>query len=171
MFAALCPMPTRCQESTMKNCALTRWNTLVLWKTCVYVEQDMHIECHMNALWKGIVCQCDSLIFMKWWTIYVVVNRYKVICPDTWPSFKCTARQACEKIINFYHLEQLVSYGKTLIFIRTPKTLYYFEELREAKIIKYIVSFLYMYLICWGCTLLMGLFIVVRVNIIVVCLS
>ena len=71
----------------------------------------------------------------------MVSRRYKVLCSETWPNFKCSAREACEKIVNFYHLQQLISYGKTLLFIRTPKTLYYFEEQREARIMKYVVSF------------------------------
>ena len=42
-------------------------------------------------------------------------------------------KEATKKLVEFYHLESLVKYGKTKIFIRTPKTVYYLEEQREAK--------------------------------------
>ena len=50
--------------------------------------------------------------------------------------------QATKRLIEHYHLGELVRYGKTKIFIRTPKTVYYLEDSRETKL-KYIVSCVY----------------------------
>ena len=60
-------------------------------------------------------------------------HRYKMIFHETWPSFTMSDKEATRKLVEFYHLESLVKYGKTKIFIRTPKTVYYLEEQREAK--------------------------------------
>lgn len=62
-----------------------------------------------------------------------------MIWDETWPNYKWTDEEATRKLIEFLHLNPLVKYGKTKIFIRTPKTVYYLEEQREAKM-NYIVS-------------------------------
>ena len=56
-----------------------------------------------------------------------------MIWEETWPNYKWTDEQACRKMITHYHLDTLVSFGKTKIFIKTPKTVYYLEEEREKK--------------------------------------
>ncbi len=66
--------------------------------------------------------------------------RYKMIVPTLWPTHSYTPREATQKIVEYYHLENLVEWGKTKLFIRTPKTIYYLEELR-AKKMQYIVSY------------------------------
>ena len=68
--------------------------------------------------------------------------RYKMIVPELWPTTTLTPREATEKLVDRYHLRELVEFGKTKIFIRTPKTVYYLEEER-AKRMEYIVSFKY----------------------------
>ena len=71
--------------------------------------------------------------------------RYKLIFPETWPSYDPdksdneTNKQTTRKLMDYYHLQDLVKYGKTKLFIRTPKTIYYLEETREARL-SYIVS-------------------------------
>jgi len=65
-----------------------------------------------------------------------------MIFPETWPNFTMTDKEATRKLVEFYHLESLVKFGKTKLFIRTPKTVYYLEEQREAKM-PYIVSTLH----------------------------
>lgn len=71
------------------------------------------------------------------------MRRYKLIFPETWPSYNPEKSsneenmQATKRLIEHYHLGELVRYGKTKIFIRTPKTVYYLEDSRETKL-KYI---------------------------------
>jgi myosin-1 len=61
------------------------------------------------------------------------MRRYKMIWEETWPNYKWTDEQACRKMVAHYHLNTLVSFGKTKIFIKTPRTVYYLEEQREKK--------------------------------------
>ena len=56
-----------------------------------------------------------------------------MIWEETWPNYKWTDEQACRKMVAHYHLNTLVSFGKTKIFIKTPRTVYYLEEQREKK--------------------------------------
>lgn len=65
--------------------------------------------------------------------------RYKMIVPDLWPTHSLTPLEATKKIVEYYHLEKLVEWGKTKLFIKTPKTIYYLERLRSEKM-NYIVS-------------------------------
>ena len=65
--------------------------------------------------------------------------RYKMIVPELWPTYNMSDKEAAQKLVSHYHLEQLAKFGKTKLFIRTPKTVYYLETLREARM-DYIVS-------------------------------
>lgn len=56
-----------------------------------------------------------------------------MIWDQTWPNYTWTDEQATRKMIAHYHLETLVGFGKTKIFIKTPRTVYYLEEEREKK--------------------------------------
>ena len=58
-----------------------------------------------------------------------------MITPDNkhWPMIGVPAKEATKELIDAYHLQSLVKFGKTKIFIRTPKTVYYLEEEREKK--------------------------------------
>ncbi|XP_012557219.1 unconventional myosin-Id isoform X1 [Hydra vulgaris] len=57
-------------------------------------------------------------------------QRYKVICEETWPSWDKASKEGCIKIIEKFHFENDVKYGKTKIFIRSPQTLFSLEEER-----------------------------------------
>ncbi|CAJ0597979.1 unnamed protein product [Cylicocyclus nassatus] len=63
------------------------------------------------------------------------LNRFKLICPETWPNPRSgSPRDNCEKIMRFAHLENDCKYGKTKIFIRSPQTVFRLEELRSERI-------------------------------------
>ncbi len=77
-----------------------------------------------------------------WPLTFDPVSRYKMIWTETWPNYKWTDEEATRKLIEFLHLNPLVKYGKTKIFIRTPKTVYYLEEQREAKLHQIVSQFM-----------------------------
>ena len=70
---------------------------------------------------------------------YDSTHRYKVIWDQTWPTYTWSDEEATRKMIAHYHLNPLVSFGKTKIFIKTPRTVYYLEAEREKKM-EYLVS-------------------------------
>ena len=56
-----------------------------------------------------------------------------MIWEGTWPTYTWSDEEACRKMVSHYHLDKLVSFGKTKIFIKTPRTVYYLEEEREKR--------------------------------------
>ena len=60
--------------------------------------------------------------------------RYKMIDPMLWPTHGLTTEQATRKIISTYNMDELVVYGKTQIFFKTPKTIYFLESEREKQL-------------------------------------
>ena len=56
-----------------------------------------------------------------------------MIWGGTWPTYTWSDEEACRKMISHYHLDKLVSFGKTKVFIKTPRTVYYLEEERERR--------------------------------------
>ena len=60
-----------------------------------------------------------------------IACRYKMIDSMLWPTHELTAEQATQKIISTYHMDELVVFGKTQIFFKSPKTIYFLENERE----------------------------------------
>ncbi|XP_065909856.1 unconventional myosin-Id-like [Dysidea avara] len=58
------------------------------------------------------------------------MRRYKITCPACWPNHPEGDKKGTEEIMNYYRLSEVVTYGKTKIFIRTPRTVYYMEGMR-----------------------------------------
>jgi myosin-1 len=58
------------------------------------------------------------------------LNRYKSLCPKTWPHFRGEARDGVEQICNHlkYRPDQDYCMGKTKIFIRLSKTFFDLED-------------------------------------------
>lgn len=69
-------------------------------------------------------------------------HRYKIIPEFTWPNHKLPSdKEAVKKLIEHCGFQHDVAYGKTKIFIRTPRTLFTLEEL-HAKMLVWVVLFL-----------------------------
>lgn len=60
--------------------------------------------------------------------------RYKVTCEETWPLYNGEPRDGVAKIIAKFGFQKDVTYGRTKIFIRTPKTLFALEDERLKKL-------------------------------------
>ena len=60
--------------------------------------------------------------------------RYKVTCEETWPVYHGEPRDGVAKIIGKFGFQKDVTYGRTKIFIRTPKTLFALEDERMSKL-------------------------------------
>ncbi|UMM25260.1 hypothetical protein L5515_005155 [Caenorhabditis briggsae] len=60
------------------------------------------------------------------------VNRYKLICPQTWPNPRRGQRlpDSCMQILESAGLAQDCVQGRTKVFIRSPQTVFQLEELR-----------------------------------------
>ncbi|XP_053215857.1 unconventional myosin-Id isoform X1 [Podarcis raffonei] len=70
------------------------------------------------------------------------LHRYKIIPEFTWPNHKLPSdKEAVKKLIEHCGFQHDVAYGKTKIFIRTPRTLFTLEEL-HAKMLVWVVLFL-----------------------------
>ncbi|KAI6072540.1 Unconventional myosin-Id [Aix galericulata] len=70
------------------------------------------------------------------------LHRYKMISEFTWPNHDLPSdKDAVKKLIESHGFQHDVAYGKTKIFIRTPRTLFTLEEL-HAKMLVRIVLFL-----------------------------
>lgn len=62
-------------------------------------------------------------------------NRYKMLCKQTWPSWNGDLLSGVKKILSAHNIQSdQYRLGKTKIFIRDPKTLFYFEEKREIEL-------------------------------------
>lgn len=60
------------------------------------------------------------------------IQRYKMICPETWPTWNGDAKSGTEKILNHLKIDpEGYRFGKTKLFIRNPQTLFTLEERRE----------------------------------------
>jgi len=62
-------------------------------------------------------------------------HRYKMLCKETWPSWGGDLVSGVKKILAAHKIQSdQYRLGKTKVFIRDPKTLFYFEEKREVEL-------------------------------------
>lgn len=60
------------------------------------------------------------------------LERYKMLCKSTWPHWKGPARQGVEVLMTDLQVPgEEFSYGRSKIFIRNPRTLFFLEEKRK----------------------------------------
>uniref|UniRef100_A0A8C6ZZF2 Myosin IG n=1 Tax=Nothoprocta perdicaria TaxID=30464 RepID=A0A8C6ZZF2_NOTPE len=70
------------------------------------------------------------------------LQRYKMTCEYTWPNhLMATDRDATEALLEQHGFQKDVAYGRTKVFIRTPRTLFSLEQAR-AQLIPIIVLLL-----------------------------
>uniref|UniRef100_G3U7T6 Unconventional myosin-Ia n=1 Tax=Loxodonta africana TaxID=9785 RepID=G3U7T6_LOXAF len=63
------------------------------------------------------------------------LERYRMLSRSTWPHWKEGDRKGVEKIIEELSVaSEEAAFGKTKIFIRSPKTLFYLEEQRRLRL-------------------------------------
>ena len=67
--------------------------------------------------------------------------RYKMLVQETWPSYKGIDKDGVGVIISETGYTSDVKYGRTKLFIRTPRTVFELEKLR-AEIVPTLVLFL-----------------------------
>lgn len=75
-------------------------------------------------------------------TIYFFIsfNRYKMISTYTWPNFRGDSdKEAVRVLLESINFHNDVKYGKTKVFIRSPKTLFALEKVCIGK--KFFFSF------------------------------
>lgn len=56
--------------------------------------------------------------------------RYKMIVKETWPNYKGIDKDGVAVIIDHNSFSSDVKYGRTKLFIRTPKTVFELEKIR-----------------------------------------
>uniref|UniRef100_A0A8C1ZZD1 Unconventional myosin-Ib n=1 Tax=Cyprinus carpio TaxID=7962 RepID=A0A8C1ZZD1_CYPCA len=60
------------------------------------------------------------------------LERYKMLCKQTWPHWKGPAREGVEVLLkNLQVAAEEFAYGRSKIFIRNPRTLFFLEEKRR----------------------------------------
>ncbi|XP_037705036.1 unconventional myosin-Ib isoform X5 [Choloepus didactylus] len=63
------------------------------------------------------------------------LERYKMLCKQTWPHWKGPARSGVEALLNELEIPvEEYSFGKSKIFIRNPRTLFKLEDLRKQRL-------------------------------------
>ncbi|NXW67343.1 MYO1B protein, partial [Hirundo rustica] len=63
------------------------------------------------------------------------LERYKMLCKQTWPHWKGPARAGVEVLFNELGIpEEEFSFGRSKIFIRNPRTLFKLEDLRKQRL-------------------------------------
>ncbi|CAB3403677.1 unnamed protein product [Caenorhabditis bovis] len=69
------------------------------------------------------------------------INRYKLLCPGTWPNPRRgqASKDSCRQILEHVGLADDCVQGKTKIFIRSPQTVFRLEELRTEKLPEVVV--------------------------------
>jgi myosin-1 len=62
-------------------------------------------------------------------------HRYRMICQETYPRWNGTNKEGCQLILKLHNIGgDEVRFGKTKVFLRSPKTLFYLEEKRSAEL-------------------------------------
>ncbi|CAH2302745.1 unconventional myosin-Id [Pelobates cultripes] len=68
------------------------------------------------------------------------LHRYKMISQLTWPNHSLSSdRAAVQKLLEECRFHQDAAYGKTKVFIRTPRTLFSLEEKRSEMLLRIIL--------------------------------
>ncbi|XP_052004982.1 unconventional myosin-Ib-like isoform X6 [Xyrauchen texanus] len=63
------------------------------------------------------------------------LERYKMLCKQTWPHWKGPAREGVEVLLTDLKVPvEEYAYGRSKIFIRNPKTLFFLEEKRRQRL-------------------------------------
>ncbi|XP_048165208.1 unconventional myosin-Ib isoform X8 [Corvus hawaiiensis] len=63
------------------------------------------------------------------------LERYKMLCRQTWPHWRGPARAGVEVLFNELRIpEEEFSFGRSKIFIRNPRTLFKLEDLRKQRL-------------------------------------
>uniref|UniRef100_A0A0B7ADG6 Myosin motor domain-containing protein n=2 Tax=Arion vulgaris TaxID=1028688 RepID=A0A0B7ADG6_9EUPU len=62
------------------------------------------------------------------------LKRYKITCNKTWPNYSGQITNGVKVLIDSLGFSDDVEYGKTMLFIRSPQTLFAIEQVRDAKI-------------------------------------
>ncbi|XP_010210530.1 PREDICTED: unconventional myosin-Ib isoform X3 [Tinamus guttatus] len=63
------------------------------------------------------------------------LERYKMLCKQTWPRWRGAARAGVEVLFNELEIpEEEFSFGRSKIFIRNPRTLFKLEDLRKRRL-------------------------------------
>ncbi|XP_054826583.1 unconventional myosin-Ib isoform X3 [Eublepharis macularius] len=63
------------------------------------------------------------------------LERYKMLCKQTWPHWRGPARAGVEVLFNDLQIpEEEYSFGRSKIFIRNPRTLFRLEDLRKQRL-------------------------------------
>ncbi|XP_076437285.1 unconventional myosin-Id-like [Babylonia areolata] len=62
------------------------------------------------------------------------LQRYKCVARETWPNFRGSTVDGVRFLINNQGVASDVEFGKSKIFIRSPQTLFAFEEARDRRI-------------------------------------
>lgn len=76
--------------------------------------------------------------------------RYKMISEYTWPNFRGSPKEGVEILMNVHNFSHDVKFGRTKLFIRSPKTLLELER-RRNEMIPVIVTFLQKQVRGWIC--------------------
>nr|XP_025857688.1 unconventional myosin-Ia [Vulpes vulpes] len=62
------------------------------------------------------------------------LERYRLLSQSTWPRWNGGDREGVEKVLGDLNLSSEVAFGKTKIFIRSPRTLFFLEEQRRLRL-------------------------------------
>ncbi|XP_061162606.1 unconventional myosin-Ic-like [Saccostrea echinata] len=90
-------------------------------------DQIVHHQVKYLGLMENLRVRRAGFAYRRPYEIFL--NRYKSLCPDTWPHFDGTAKEGVEVLVN--HLQYSnddYRLGKTKLFIRFPRVLFATED-------------------------------------------
>ena len=79
------------------------------------------------------------------------VIRYKCIAPDTWPNYRGNVVDGVRHLVSSQGYSKDVEFGRSKLFIRSPQTLFAFEEARDARIPSIVLLMQKVSNWCWCC--------------------
>ncbi|XP_057294164.1 unconventional myosin-Ia-like [Hydractinia symbiolongicarpus] len=70
-----------------------------------------------------------------------VMTRYKMLCEETWPSYRTgTPKEGVQAVMKTLRVESPeCEFGKTKLFIRDPRTVFFMERKRHERVIELVI--------------------------------
>uniref|UniRef100_A0A8C6WZA5 Unconventional myosin-Ib n=1 Tax=Neogobius melanostomus TaxID=47308 RepID=A0A8C6WZA5_9GOBI len=110
-----------------------------LMKTCIQSPRQKSLP-HFHRLFWSVIKRVPGLMetegeragYAFRQTYEPCLERYKMLCKRTWPHWRGPAREGVEVLMTDLQVPpEEFSYGRSKIFIRNPRTLFFLEERRK----------------------------------------
>ncbi|XP_077339685.1 unconventional myosin-Ia isoform X1 [Lithobates pipiens] len=104
-------------------------------KPSLFDDELMRTQVQYLGLLENVRVRRAGYAFRQVYSAFL--DRYKLLSRVTWPRWEGDARVGVEALLNDPKVsiqKEEIAYGRTKVFVRTPKTLFDLEELRRQKL-------------------------------------